>query len=263
MKILVIDDTQENLQIAKQVLEGHELTVASTYDEAYKLLKQPEASYEAVEAELVRRGFTKNPYDKGTTEEERKAHWEARERIAVELCPPPPFEAVLSDLLMPAGREQQGLTGAKYIGQEMPVGFALALMAVLQGARYVAVVTNMNHHDHPAAAMLDRLTSGSFCDDDQHPAKITVNEVPVDFVNDAPMVGIEGTTCSDCSGSGKQTERACWLCRGSGKNERDGSDCHLCKGSGSGTPTCYTCAGSGKVLGKDWGKVLARLLGQG
>lgn len=263
MKILVIDDTQENLQAAKQVLDGHELTVVSTYDRAYKLLEQPAASYETVEAELVRRGFTKNPYDKGTTEEERKARWQEHERIQVELCPPPPFEAVLCDLLMPAGSEQQGPNGQKYVGQEMPVGWALALMAVLQGAKHVAVVSATNHHDHPAAAMLDRLASGRFHDDEpQPPAKFAVNGVRVEFVNSAPMVGIEGTTCADCGGSGKEAEKQCTWCYGSGK-AKTGEDCGSCKGQGRITPQCWPCRGSGKAMGKDWGNVLARLLGQG
>lgn len=67
------------------------------------------------------------------------------------------WDAVLTDLLMPAGRDAQGGKGLEFVGQEMPVGLALALLAALRGARYVAVVTATNHHAHPASAMLDRL----------------------------------------------------------------------------------------------------------
>lgn len=217
MKILVIDDTHMNLKAAKQTLEGHELTLAASYDEAYKLLEKP----------------------KGETQ--------------------PPFDVVLCDLLMPAGREQQGAKGEEYVGQEMPVGFALALMAVLQGAKYVAVVTNLNHHQHPAAAMLDRLGSDGLADDDKDGfVKIRANGVPIGFVNYAPMVGVDGTSCTECGGTGKQTERNCWICKGSGKGYSD-TPCNNCNGSGRETPECYSCSG-GKVRGKNWGRVLQVLL---
>ena len=146
MKILVIDDTRTNLDAAKQTLAGHELTLAATYDEAYKLLAKSDD----------------------------------------------PFDVVLCDLLMPAGREQQGTNGMKYIGQEMPVGWALALMAVLHGAKYTAVVTNLDHHQHPAAAMLDRLGSDGLDDYKDDFVKIRANGVPIGFVNYAPMVDVDG-----------------------------------------------------------------------
>jgi len=236
MKILVIDDTQANLETARQTLAGHELTLVSSYDEAYRLLQKPRAKFKAVDDELVRRGFTlplwKLPAD------QMKAADEEKRCIEDELRPPPPFDVVLCDLLMPAGEVEQGVMGRKYVGQEMPVGWALALMAVLQGAKFVMVVTNLNHHLHPAAAMLDRLQSVGY---DDTKVLIRVNGVPVDFMNDAPMITVEGTSCSDCDGSGKQAE--CY---------RDGT-----------RKDCNTCCGTGKILGKDWGRVLARRLGNG
>lgn len=73
------------------------------------------------------------------------------------------FDVVLCDLLMPAGAHQMAGEGLKYVGQEMPVGFALSLMAAWRGAKYVAVVTATNHHYHPASAMLDPI--GSRCNE--------------------------------------------------------------------------------------------------
>ncbi|MEK7607170.1 MAG: hypothetical protein AAB444_03185 [Patescibacteria group bacterium] len=215
MKILVIDDTRTNLDAAKQTLVGHELTLAASYDEAYKLLEKPRGEVQ------------------------------------------PPFDVVLCDLLMPAGAVEQGTDGMKYVGQEMPVGLALALMAVLQGAKYVAVVTNLNHHQHPAAALLDRLGSDGLGDTEGF-VKIRANGVPIGFVNYAPMIGVDGTTCTACGGTGKQTERDCWICKGSGKGYRD-APCNNCKGSGRETPKCDSCSG-GNVRGKDWGRVLQVLL---
>lgn len=65
------------------------------------------------------------------------------------------FDAVLVDLLLPASRQQQGGDGARFVGQEMPVGIFLALLAAKNGARYVAVFTDSDHHSHPASACFD------------------------------------------------------------------------------------------------------------
>jgi len=65
------------------------------------------------------------------------------------------FDVVLVDLLMPASKQAQGQKGAQFVGQEMPVGIFLALLAAKNGAKYVAVFTDSNHHDHPASACLD------------------------------------------------------------------------------------------------------------
>lgn len=233
MRILVIDDTEINLDSAKLTLAGHELTLVSSYDEAYRLLEKPYASEEAVKAELKRRGFTKvDPYDRskeGTPEWE--AYWGEYRRIAAELCPPPPFDAVLCDLLMPAGETNQGSRGHQYVGQEMPVGWALAFMAVLQGAKYVAVVTNLDHHDHPAAAMLDPFRYRVTLDGPGSPAKITVNGVRVDFVSESRMIPIDGTTCPECNGSGKLGKHSCHICYGSGNMTAKDWGYHLLAGS--------------------------------
>lgn len=229
MRILVIDDTPINLMAAEQTLADHDLTLAATYNEAYNLLGERCASSDEVGAELKRRGIVHD--------DNPKLWYAERERIEVELQPPPPFDVVLCDLLMPVGHHQQGPEGQSYVELETPVGFALALMAVLQGAKYVAVVTNLNHHEHPAAEMLDRLGS-SRLDDDRKDGfvKIRANGVPVGFVNNAPMTGVEGTTCHDCGGTGFR-DYELW-----------------------GHQKCDTCEGDGKFQGKDWGRVLEVLL---
>ena len=72
------------------------------------------------------------------------------------------FEVVLVDLLMPASREAQG-AGMRYVGQEMPIGIFLALLAAKNGAKYVAVFTDSDHHSHPASACFDAFNRGE-CD---------------------------------------------------------------------------------------------------
>lgn len=69
----------------------------------------------------------------------------------------PQWDAVLCDLLMPAGGMEQGYAGNQYVGQEMPVGWSLALRAAAKNVPFVAVLTDTNHHHHPASAMLDEI----------------------------------------------------------------------------------------------------------
>lgn len=121
MKILVIDDKQENLELAKQQLKDHEVTTVSSYDEAFTLVCCLDASA-----------------------------WPPKDNK-------PDFDAVLTDLLMPAGKTNQGEKGMKYVGQEMPLGIFLALQAINSGVKLVGLLTDTNHHAHPASAALDHL----------------------------------------------------------------------------------------------------------
>lgn len=57
------------------------------------------------------------------------------------------FEAVLVDLLMPPPSTEWD--------EEMPIGIFLVLLAAKNGARYVALFTDKNHHEHPGSACLD------------------------------------------------------------------------------------------------------------
>ncbi|MDO8515706.1 MAG: response regulator [bacterium] len=70
------------------------------------------------------------------------------------------YEVVLVDLLMPASERLQG-EGMRYVGQEMPIGIFLALLAAKGGAKYVAVFTDSNRHAHPASACVDAFTCSS------------------------------------------------------------------------------------------------------
>jgi len=48
-----------------------------------------------------------------------------------------------------------GGEGLDLVGQEMPLGATIALLAICAGVKNVAVVTDKNHHYHPASAALD------------------------------------------------------------------------------------------------------------
>jgi len=139
------------------------------------------------------------------------------------------WDVVLSDLLMPAGKRSQG-EGMKYVGQEMPVGWSLALEAVQAGAKYVAVVTDMNHHSHPASAMLDSI-SGTIFD---------INGSKVLMTNRIESVGIKDGT-----------HQVCATCNGTGDFPGDAKY------------GCGDCGGDGfkfQQSGKDWAEIFDRLL---
>ncbi|MFA6100092.1 MAG: hypothetical protein WC750_04440 [Patescibacteria group bacterium] len=200
-KILVIDDSANNQASAVESLKdsGYEVTVVGTYDEAVKALGQCDIAWSG-EGE--------------------------------------PFEVVLCDLLMPAGKETMGPDGMEYVGQEMPLGFALAMAAVMHGAKYIGVVTDMNHHNHPASAAMDRFESHNTG------ARFVVNASThrlngregqgtalVRYFQVGAIFPLEGTVCPSCNGSSAT----------SGKH-------------------CNTCLRTGKQLGKNWSKVLKELL---
>lgn len=214
MKILVIDDTQVHLDSAKQALNGHDVTYCATHEQAVGLLFKRNNSDEN------RRNALKNQY-----EAEGMKWSEASDKADAETLLPY-WDVVLSDLLMPAGSMAQGDTGRKYVGQEMAVGWSLALQAARTGAKYVAVVTDMNHHCHPASAMLDRFNRHFF----------TIDGARVLMTNYVNLVGITGT------------DSPCGECRGTGKLGQYG---------------CHHCDSPGRVFakkGKDWGEILEQLL---
>ncbi len=217
MKILVIDDSAVHRVTARQTLVGHDVTYCATHEEAVSLLS---VQYDEVRKRMLfdqykADGLEFNEYYDRAMNETKLPYW----------------DVVLTDLLMPAGRMAQGGVGLQYVGQEMAVGWSLALQAAKNGAKYVAVVTDTNHHHHPASAMLDCFNRHFF----------TIDGARVLMTNYVGLVGIAGTetTCTSCGGSGK-------------KNRTDGTEYQ-----------CYDCNGTGQDFakkGKDWGDILKDLL---
>src|SRR5512133_3218910 len=162
MRILVIDESPLHQASARQTLVGHDLTVISTCDEAYKALKYPETAFEISR-------------------------------------PKPSFDAVLCDLLMPAGKTAMGPKGMEYVGQEMPVGFALSLMAVAYGVKYVAVATDIGHHDHPASAMITHITISNG-------RRFIVNGATVEY-GGSPLTPVDETVCAKCENNHDKKEK--------------------------------------------------------
>ncbi len=70
------------------------------------------------------------------------------------------FDVALIDLLMPAESMTLGEKGMEHFGHEMMVGFPLSIFLAMSGVPRVAVVTDTNHHDHPASAIMDSFLCG-------------------------------------------------------------------------------------------------------
>ncbi len=216
MKVLIIDDSQKHLITAQQTLAKHDVTVCSTHDEARRLL------YE--QKDEIKFNRLREEYDEKTMD------WGEFITRVLEESTLPYWDVVLCDLMMPAGENAQGSEGSRFVGEEMSVGWSLALSAVMKGAKFVAVITDMNHHNHPASAMLDSLNHHIF----------NIDGAKMLLTNRVDLVGIAGTECSceECSGSGK---------RGRGDDARE----------------CYICDGTGTDFvekGKNWGEILTRLI---
>ena len=126
LNILVIDDSEANLKAATEQLAGHNVVTESSFSSARHQL-DPEASYKRFKGK---------------------------------------FDAVLVDLLMPmdvvnAGNGStfsgtyMGDKGLAFVGQELPLGIFLVLYAAKVGVKNIALLTDADHHDHPASACLD------------------------------------------------------------------------------------------------------------
>lgn len=151
LKVLVFDDTKVHRTSARLLLaQDYDLTIVSTYDEARDALK-PKTDHD-LSSRLFAEKYTGSAYDEHPEREQRIAYDRECDQKATTH---PDFDVVLTDLLVPASREAQGGEGMKFVGQEMPLGTTIALQALMMGIKKVAVVTDMNHHHHPASAAFD------------------------------------------------------------------------------------------------------------
>ncbi len=137
------------------------------------------------------------------------------------------FEVVLTDMNLPMGSKNT-LNEAFKSGEQVPYGFVLALMAAHCGAKYVAMVTDANHHKGAMSAALDNLGPTyyeSWCGGFESVKVFKINDAKVVFVH-TPFIGVPRTTCPTCQGA---------------------------------SSGCGVCVGDGLDRGKDWGKVLMDL----
>ncbi len=123
LNILVVDDTNDQLEMAKLLLVGHKVTTISGWAATKKAL------------------MGKN-YDN-----------------------PNHFDIVLTDMMMPG--ESEGLGNYSRVGELVPYGFNVAMLALRCGVAKVAVVSNGqgddgNHHQDPILWACDELHGFNF-----------------------------------------------------------------------------------------------------
>ncbi len=167
MKILVVDDKQQNRDSALETLKEHEVTVASSFDEAREIVTG-DVPMEKVQKAL---GRGRGPI---TIDDAFRA-------MRKEMAPKFDFEVVLLDLMMPvSGGLSDTVPDARWSKEEAPFGFPLMIeIAKRKGdvVKRIAICSDVNHHKHVMSAALDALGgdySGSYT---------TINGVPCHFVH--------------------------------------------------------------------------------
>lgn len=93
---------------------------------------------------------------------------------AVRIAQDSVFDVALLDLLMPAEATTLGGKGLEFIGEEIPVGFPLAVKMSMCGVSQIIVATDINHHYHPASAIVDWFGGGKL---------IRINDSIVRFIH--------------------------------------------------------------------------------
>ena len=148
MKILVIDDKKENRVAAREKFAEHEITTIGSYDKAIRLINREVDPYDVYMA-LGR-------------------HWNGigincdsafmfKEK---ELKPKFDFDIVLVDLMMPASDYSMGDNREHSRRESMPYGFPLMIKIAMKHSKRVkaiAIVSDVNHHNHAMSATLDDL----------------------------------------------------------------------------------------------------------
>lgn len=187
LSILVVDDNQKHIDAAIKQLNGHNVTTVTSFSEARFALNERTAVTTDLK-DLNRRGDdmgirkdlwissglqkTEDDPERDESEYTRlsKEVEESRARKITRLLGKK-YDVVLTDLLLPASAECLG-EPEKYFGQEMPLGTLIVFYALQLGVKKIAIVTDSNHHDHPAAAAIDMLRT------------LQLGDTRVDFLSD-------------------------------------------------------------------------------
>ncbi len=251
-RILVVEDKEMHQNAAREILKDHEVTIVSSFDEAMNLMVR-KIDKGNVANLLTKAGF---PTQSSSVDKDRwSAYWKAREKAEAESLIPFPFDVVLTDMMMPMSSRTLSPDAYRY-GEQVPYGFVIALRATLCGAKFVAMVTDTNHHKGAMSAAIDHLGSAYY--NNGFVPNFEINGARVMFIHAPFLTEILGKKpCGWCLGSG-----ACKFCSGTGK--RGNSQCNSC---GENLGVCDNCKGAKEVDNiyqerKDWGQVLADLTQQ-
>jgi len=154
LNVLVFDDSKKHRDAAiAQLGKKCNLTVVDTYDKAQEQLEvqyDPKLADKLFKAKYGTTDANACKCSSAEKAERRKEH----ERMGT-TNPAKKFDAVLTDLMVPASGQNISDSCRHLVGQEMPLGAIIALLAIHNGVKKVAVVTDASHHFSPASAALD------------------------------------------------------------------------------------------------------------
>lgn len=252
MRVLVIEDKEMHRQSAKETLPGHEVTIIGSFDEAMNLMRE-KIDEEKVARLMAEAGLPPKPNQKW--ERERwSAYWQTHSAAEKKSVMPFPFDAVLTDMMMPMSRKTLA-PGIFEYSEQVPYGFIIALRAALFGAKYIAMLTDTNHHQGAMSAVLDHLGNASY---HSMTPNFEINGTKAIFVHTPFVADIVGKEeCYNC----RENPGICSSCQGTGVNG-DGEKCDRCSENVGKCPRCNGTGQKDKVEyeRKDWGLVLKDLV---
>jgi len=274
MRILVAEDKEMHRKAAEETLSGHEITIVKSFDEAMDFMAGKKIDEENLRRLLAEEGF---PFPipmkmEVETEERQNAYWKAFFKAEAKSVVPFAFEVVLTDMMMPMSRRTLSDPDLFDPYEQAPYGFVIALRATLCGAKFVAMVTDTNHHKGLMSAAIDHLGTSYYPDayigkgkpQDEFRPNFIINGAKVMFVHTPFVRDVLGMIpCDGCKGTG-----VCRSCEGTGKPQHGEwyskkGDCCCRNNDGK----CTRCEGTGKVEDerherKDWGRVLRDLIAE-
>lgn len=259
MKILVVEDKEIHRKSAEETLSIHEITIVKSFDEAMDLMRE-NVDVGNLKRLLAEAGFSTMPdmRDSERRNAYTKAHNEAFSKSVITFS----YEVVLTDMMMPMSKRTLS-PGVFNPSEQVPYGFIIALRATLFGVKFVAMVTDTNHHKGAMSAAIDNLGQ-SYCSDGCKP-NFVINGAKVMFVH-TPFVEkiTKDVPCDQCV----ENPGVCSNCNGTGLNKNPDwrpKECHLCSHTDN-VGKCTQCKGMGRhdrtdtLNTKDWGKVLTHLI---
>jgi len=255
MRILVVEDKEMHRKSAEETLVGHELTIVKSFDEAMKLMST-RIDEDNVLRLLTEAGFPERPSNKD--EDRWRSYYDIREDARKKSTIPFGFDTVLTDMMMPMSRSTLA-SGVYRYQEQVPYGFIIALKAALCGAKFVAMVTDTNHHQGAMSAAIDHL-GGAYYREMFKP-NFVINGATVMFIH-TPFVKdmIKDAPCESCE---ENRPGVCSCCGGTLTGKYTHEPCHMCTDNPG---KCKYCNGTTKAdkevhERKDWGQVLKDLTG--
>lgn len=232
MRILVVEDKEMHRNSAVETLAGHDLTIVSSFYVAMEMIQS------GIDMEKVERGLAEQGYGKFSSawrDSKMTAYFAAKHEQEAKSMVSIPFDAVLTDMMMPMSEGTSLMDELFDPKKQVPYGFIVALHAAAHGAKFVAVVTDTNHHHSAISAALDYIGRAYFHGGSGEQQVFDICGAKTIFAH-APFVTdiIKDAPCDWCSS--KEVAFACTRCHGTLKFDKKVSE------------------------RKDWGKVLDFLL---